>query len=398
MKGQDELEDFEAFLEKDFSTYKFANDLLLATNDRDTTEIDIDTSIKKLTFDIDEVEKRMTSISSQNHESLVANFSEIEHTNNVIKQKITPSLGRVNGSFQKIKSEIIEPFDEAQKMNSALKKVHTTLDLLRGSNFFFLLVSQVEDLEKSVQKDDKTKKNNDLIKLAKLYKQITELYESERTTKENELRVSLVTIKIIRDYQVVHINKNHQLVNTCMETIVNEFSHNTTFTTANIKLQHNLIAYYILQRDRFLDTLERATIAKHVNTISSQLSRSLQSPRNFIVILKEVKTASMDFLSKLTTILQSCEIYRLENTTTLYRILLEEFGSQSLEQIYWSKLVARFKKGIASTMARGGPIAKNLKTYQPGIQNSLKETFNSSEEHEQLDLFLDAVELISLGR
>ena len=74
---KNELEDFEAFLEPDFQLTQFANDLLLATNGSDGPELDLLTPIKKLKFDIDECNKRMSTISANNYETLVANFTKI---------------------------------------------------------------------------------------------------------------------------------------------------------------------------------------------------------------------------------------------------------------------------------------------------------------------------------
>lgn len=388
---KDELEDFEAFLDPTFDPYKFSNDLLLGTNDHDAVELDIDTSIKKLTFDIDEVEKRMTNISSQNYESLVANFSDIENTNGLMKQRIGPLLDRANNSFEKIRSEIIDPYDEAHKMNQGLKKVHTTLDLLRGSNFFFLIILQTEDLENGLDDEDRRRKSTDLIKLSKLYKQINELYESEKSLKDQEFKISLLSIKLIRDYQSIHTLKVHKLVETCMTTIINEFSHTSSFAAHNVLLQNNLIAYYLLNEKEFIKVLDEATMTKQIQLLNNQLSRSLQSPRNFIVILKEIKQTSYEFLDKLQKILVTCEVNEVELEPNLYKYYLNRKAVTDLAEVYWSSLTLRFKKTIASTMARGGPIAKNLKTYNQGIRNSIGETF---EDEQVKGLFIEAVDLI----
>lgn len=392
---QNELEDFEAFLEDNFNPYRFANDLLLGTNDHDAVELDIDTSIKKLTFDIDEVDKRMTNISTQNYESLVSNFSDIESTNALMKLKITPLLERANNSFEKMKTEIIDPYDEAHKMNQALKRVHTTLDLLRGSNFFFLIILQTDDLEHNLEDEDRKSKTNDLIKLAKLYKQIIELYENEKNLKDQEFKISLLSIKLIRDYQSIHNLKVHNLLETCVNTIMNEFSHNSSFTIHNVLLQNNLMAYYILNGKDFIKVLEEATMNKQVQLINNQLSRSLQSPRNFVVILKEIKQTSIEFLNKLQKILASCEVNEPNGASNLLKVYLKHGEVNELSDIYWPQLTSRFKRTIASTMARGGPIAKNLRTYYQGIRNSINETFQ--DEPKVLEMVLEAIDLIIHG-
>ena len=101
------LEDFEAFLETSFQPLQFANDLLLATNDKNGSELDGLTPLKKLKFDIDECDKRMASIASTNYESLMSNFSQIEKTRSLVNEQINPLVERVNNSFERIKSGVI---------------------------------------------------------------------------------------------------------------------------------------------------------------------------------------------------------------------------------------------------------------------------------------------------
>lgn len=384
-----ELEDFEAFLTPDFNAYKFSNDLLLATNDHDTSEIDIDTSIKRLNFDIDEVEKRTTAISSSNYDSLVSNFNDIDTTNKLIKQKITPLIERAMATYQNIKTDIIDPYDEATKMNISLKKVHTTLNLLRVSNFFFLLVLQIEDVEKSIELED-NKNHTNLVKLAKLHTQISDVYGSVHSD------VPIVSIKMIRDYQSIHNAKHRKLINDCVDVIINEFGHNTTFSVSNSKLQQSLIAYYILQGKKLVETVDLATLVKHVNVVSNQLARSLQSPRNFGVVLQEISTSTSDFVSKLTKILHSCEIVQYDKTFTLLDVVLEQLNVLSLSELFWSRLSDKFKRTVASTMARGGPIAKNLKNCHETIRQSINEVFEP--ESTPSITFIEAVELINRGR
>lgn len=387
MSESDSLAALEGFLNPDFDSFKAIRDLLLATNDVSTSELDIETSIKRLTFDGEEVEKRMSKLSSQNYEKLIGNFDHIGNTNAIMQQKVNPQIERVNNSFSKIKSEVVEPYNKAVTMNAALRKIHTTADLLRGSNFFFHLILNIEELDKNVDSDGK-RNANDLIKLTKLCKQLNELYEQEKdSSRSKELGSSLLSVNLIRDYQSIQISKSHRISQTCLETITELFDHHSTFNPENDTLKKNLIAYYILNEDDLLPLIERVSIQKQVQVCSSQLSRSLQSPRNLIVILKEVKQSSDEFVEKLSKILSSCILP--DEKTSILDIYLQQSRKPNVSEVYWPKLVIKFKRTIASTMARGGPIAKNLGTYYEGIVNSIKEIFD-----DQVEPMLQAVEII----
>ncbi|RLV94510.1 Conserved oligomeric Golgi complex subunit 5 [Spathaspora sp. JA1] len=379
------FEDFEAFLEPDFDPIHFANELLLGTNGSDNIELDLATPIKKLRFDIDECNKRMSSIASTNYEDLVTNFSTIENVQSILSGHINPQLERINAPFNRIKQEIIEPFDEAVKLNNALKRIHQTLNLLRSASFFIVLVQQLEELEQgdTFSVDDS---HGDVVRLARLHLQIKQLYQS---ASGEDTSTHILSVKLIRDYQSIEISRRSTLINLCSQLINNEFSHSTSLQSSNRKLNNNLQALYILDPAEFFSVFDKATISRQMTINVNLLSRALQSPRNFTTIMKEVKDTSSEYFDKLNTIISS---WKMEDEHTMLNVILSHYKVELLYALFWSKLNHKFKKNIASTMARGGPIAKNLKVYYEGLKNAVQEMF--SNEYEKR-LILDSLSVIN---
>ncbi|RCK63612.1 Conserved oligomeric Golgi complex subunit 5 [Candida viswanathii] len=377
-----ELDDFEAFLEPDFKAEQFANELLVATNGQDNPELDLTTPIKKLTFDIDECDKRIAKISSSNYESLIANFQQIAECKQILTTRLNPSLDRVNAPFQRIKKEVIEPYDEAVKLNNALKRIHLTLELLRNTSFFIFIIQQVEELTSSLN-------DKDLVRLAKLHIQIKQLYENASQEKGNE--VNVLSIKILRDYQSNAVTRRTSLIKQCSSVISGDFNHLSTLGYKNQKLRANLSALYILDRAEFFDVFDRSTIARQVLSGTAQLTRALQSPRNFTAIMSEVKEASSEYFGKLTDVLGNWSTGTDDENTTLLSVVLDKYGVESLLLLFWVQLNQKFKKNIVASMARGGPIAKNLRVYSKGISASVLEMFKSEKERE---LLLDSLAMI----
>ena len=396
-QNKNELEDFEAFLDTGFQPLQFANDLLLATNDKSGSELDGLTPLKKLKFDIDECDKRMASIASTNYESLMSNFSQIEKTKSLVNEQINPLVERVNNSFERIKSGVIQPYEEALKKNNALKRIHLTLNLLRGAGYFMFLVQQLEEIEKlNTKAEDQSSSKKDIIRLAKLHVQISQLYKNEK--EQNNLKIknsnaNILSIKLIRDYEAIQINKQNALINEWVQSISNDFNHHISFSVNNIELRDKLIALYTLNKKEYLQIIEKS-INKHVQVSLTQLSRSLQSPRNFNAIINEVKDTSSDFLNKLENILSSCHISNTNYQDNAGNLLDETISNNSIKSLfdlYWPVLSYKFKKNIVATMARGGPIAKNLKIYFEGIRNSINENFKGTKEG---NLLIDAIDVI----
>ncbi|EGW32369.1 uncharacterized protein SPAPADRAFT_138090 [Spathaspora passalidarum NRRL Y-27907] len=379
------LEDFEAFLEPDFDPIHFANELLLGTNGSDNTELDLATPIKKLKFDVDECNKRMSSIASNNYEDLVINFSTIENLQSILIDQINPQLERINAPFNRIKQEIIQPYDEAVKLNNALKRIHQTLNLLRSASFFIVLVQQLEELEQgdNFSVDDS---HGDVVRLAKLHSQIRQLYQS---ASGEDTSTHILSVKLIRDYQGIEAARRASLINQCSQLINNEFSHLTSLHPGNRKLNNNLQALYILDPNEFFLIFDKATITRQVTINVNLLSRALQSPRNFTTIVKEVKDTSQEYFEKLNAILSG---WKMDDDQTILHVVLTHYKVELLYALYWSKLNHKFKKNIASTMARVGPIAKNLKVYYEGLKNAVSEMFTTEYEKR---LILDSLSLIN---
>lgn len=375
MSSRSDLEDFEAFLETDFEASSFANGLLLATNDPETAELDLLTPAKRLTFDLEECDKRMATIANTHYEAMIANLEEIESTKELVQNQVNPLVERITSSFERVKKNVIQPYDNALKMNNAMKRIHSTLTLLRGSGYFVFLLQQLQELEKT--------ENRDTLKLARLYVQISHFYDEERDSRDKN---AMLSIRLVRDYEPIHTTKRSHLLSSLVQLVTGELGHHGTFSASNSGLLTGLRALFVLSQLEFFNVVDKQSLNKQVQTALTQLTRSLQSPRNFITVVKETQEASDAYLKTLSEVLGSCEV----NDKNLLRALSEFHESDSLNGVYWSRLSFKLKKNIASTMARGGPIAKNLKVYHPGIKSAILESFGKQEG----ELLVDALEII----
>lgn len=375
MPARSDLEDFEAFLEPEFEAAAFANGLLLATNDPDTGELDLLTPAKRLVFDLEECDKRMAAIANTHYETMIANLDDIEATKELVETQLNPLVERITASFERVQKNVIQPYDNALKMNNAMKRIHSTLTLLRGSGYFVFLLQQLQELEKT--------ESCDTLKLARLYDQISHFYSEERDSRDKN---AILSLRLVREYEPLHTNKRSQLLSDLVQLVTGELGHHVSFSASNSALLTSLKALYVLSPLEFFTVIDKLSLNKQVQTALTQLTRSLQSPRNFISVVKETQEASDAYLKVLGDILGACEV----NEKSLLKVLLEFHEGENLTGVYWSRLSFKFKKNIASTMARGGPIAKNLKVYHPGIKSAIMENFGKQE----ADLLVDALEII----
>lgn len=391
-----EYEDFEAYLDPEFEPMLFANYLMLAANDSAVRELDAVTPLKKLRFDFEECEAKMSSITSRNVDTLVDGISRLDATKDMLDSKLNPSLDRVNGAYNRILKGLIKPYEDAMKMNNSLTRIHKTLDLLRGAVHFMFLVQQCEELETSMRRDDDDSTiYRNLINLSKVMTQITEFYEEERKIKmeQNRSTSNLLSIKLIRNYEPIHTAKCNSFIAEISESIIEDFGHTKTFSVANYSLQYKIIALCILDRSICLQTLRTSVFDKRVQSLSSQFTKSLHSPRNFGVIVEEVSASSSKFLSTFEAILKSSEHSNYNPSPATTKLLngITDNEDQDLKCLFWELLSYKIKKSIASIMANRGASAKNLRVYYEGMVRAVKETLGDSIE---TNVLLDALTLI----
>lgn len=351
-----ELEDFEAFTEAEFSATAFAASLLSATNVLDDTELDLATPTKKLQFDANECERRMDKLAATHYELLINNFGNIDATRALMEQSINPLAQRMRKAYERIHNDIVGPYDDAVRLNGALRKVHATASLLRGAGFFLLFVQQLQDCERAMELGED---NRDVVRLARLHRQLAGFFAKQDG-------VDLLSLRLVRDYHPLFQVKNAELVADLSAKISNDLGHHSLFMPDNAELQHNMVALHVLDDAEFLAVVDKMAMAKLIQIAVTLATRALQSPRNLSAVLAEIKQTALVFCSTLALLLANCAT-DLGTLLEVFEASLKDEPTPSVEAVYWARLAYRFKKNIAATMARGGPIARNLRSLYASI-------------------------------
>ncbi|CAI4726287.1 CNT_collapsed_G0046990.mRNA.1.CDS.1 [Saccharomyces cerevisiae] len=209
-----DLEDFESLLEPDFDAKQFGNDLLKATNNNDTTILDLNTPLKKLNYDLHEIDSRIDQLMNSNPLEIIELIYKNEHVNSTIVGELKPSLGYMNMSYDRLKNQVLDPYERARKVQLALSKVYQTSFLLRGALLYIHLSNKLNALSKTAQLSTST-----AINLASLH------YQLEITLEENKNLKSLRKIKQL-DQDIVSPNKRElitflslQMCKECLNSI-----------------------------------------------------------------------------------------------------------------------------------------------------------------------------------
>lgn len=367
------LNDFETFIRSNFDRVQVLARLIQSTNVLDDTELDLETSAKKLQFDSKECNKRINTITATNHNELVSNISTVGTFSDSVLQNIVPQANRIEAVYQKINNEVVRPYEEAAKLQGALKMIHSTLALLRGSGFFLLFVRQLQECEKSYEASEDLK---DALRLAKLMTQLQKLYSEGVFASNNG--VDLTSLEIVRSYRHIIQSKATNFVSALKTKVSYELGHHTSFHSSNMALQNNLLALYELDQEQ-LFTIIMEVFLKSIQVSLSLLSRSLQSQRSLLVNFADTKQSASSFVNTMTDLLQNSNITNDRSGGSLlekYATHLKMSQDGFVADYYWSKMAQLYKKNILTTLAKGGPIARNLQNNRAQILEAVQSAFD----------------------
>jgi hypothetical protein len=365
MPDNRDTEDYEALVEDNFSPTNFANDLLIATNST-RSELDISTAIKRVKFDINNIDLELEKISAEDHESLIKGIHNDMAKKDFFAQLNSP-LDHINTSYQRLEKDLLNPYNKAIKTQEVLKKIHTTSFLLRSVTHFLYLTQQIGELQSSpALEQTATKSPKILLKLANLHNQFKRLISDNPNLK---------SLKIIRDYDPIGLEKQRQLMD-LIQSQIRSISDKNIYSAPESTIRYYFLALYALDSRTLVDSVSTLLSNNVIMSVNS-LTRVLTSPRNMNGALEEVlKKANL--ITKISQILK--ETHTENNKKLLLDEVLQSMDISNLLSSFWRDVAKKFEPKFRETMLRGGPVAKSLISYKDQIRASIKRTVLSSDE------------------
>lgn len=365
MSNTNELEDFEAFLEESFSVIQFCNELLKATNPNvEASELDLKTPIKKITYDLSEVEKRIDTVVKSNPSHILDQVDKRGLARDKVGMTLKPSLEYLNMSYNRLNTEVLQPYEHALKLQSALSKVHQTSSILRDVLVFIHLVTQIDTL--ALEKSENTTQS--CLRLASLYSQIQLNLDENSNLKSLQL-VKKYEAEIIRD-------KRQELLRYISNSLIKECLNNYKITNNLEGIQNLMMALFTLSFKDYVSTIDKILLSKITST-NQVLARTITSIRNFPMAMDDaVKNGESVFI--LEGILEKA---KTENSHLLKEYLSQK-RYQSLRDIFWTKVSNNFQKDFEISFNRGGPVGKSLLNNENMIKKVIKEYMPKSSNSE----------------
>ncbi|KAH3901292.1 uncharacterized protein SCODWIG_02008 [Saccharomycodes ludwigii] len=389
-KGSHIDEDFGAYLEESFSAFQFSNTFLKATNPTiidninntetgtitTTTEptLDLYTPLKKIKYDLDEIDERIDNALKSNYENILTNIDKLNKIGTeIIPKLLNPSVEFLELSYNKLNEQVLKPYTKANNLQISLSKLHQTSMILRDFMIFSNLVLQC-DYNISNKANMSV---NQLYNLASIHSQI------DFNLQENPILGDLLLVQDVCKNTIQPQRK--QIINHLSDQML-KLCLNNHISNKNEELLKNLInALLLLSRHQFNSVLDKILLSK-ISTTTAILNKTITSIKSFQSAFDQAMTINDSIINiekvlkdiKITTDNGSVSTSTTTATTTAYKEFMskKKSSNKSILFIYWSMIGRIFGKEFQTNLKRGGPVGKSLIQNRDIIKNIIENKMN----------------------
>lgn len=425
-----EYVDYEVYLQDSFSPIVFANSLVQATNDLHDLDIDLQTSNKRLRYDLDEVEQRITNLTSSNYQDLIAQASSAGAVAKTLPPLRT-SLEHINSSYAKLQRDILAPYYNAQKLYTALKRLHSTSGLLRALTWYLYLARQLATLLKPIASPSAVPDNPRSARVANLDAiSATDLLQAAQTVSEIRAQIKsepgLRSLHVIRTHESSLGKVEQKLVYHCQNiikfytsnpksfendgaSIVRTSSPSLSGSTNNIHsgipagldyntlITHACYSLFLLKPEALASSIQKYHVAQ-IGASVNDIVRSLSSLNMTMMRFNSALTASGERAKSIATLNKLLRSFDRPATAvaidsnsdsvdadlSLWDFVSSSLDVTSLSNVYWKDLARNLETQIRDFTHNNSNMVKTIhfKNYPSTkeiVNNLAVKPFNGSE-------------------
>lgn len=322
---------------------------LQETNATDTQILDLQTPIKKLKFELNDLNSNILTIIESNTSIINENFQNLDKLSNELS--INKSFNYLNNSYNRINNEILNPFNQCNEILIAINNINKTNKNLRNLSYLINILSKIESIDKS-EKSLSSKPFKNLLNLSKLINEF-----------ENNIKLdkNLLKINIINQYNeyINRVLKNCQLI---INNNINSILKFNDDNSDNDKSILNLVNSSKILNESNFDQLIKQIFNSCLNYSINLIIRNLNNSKNLTKFISSLIKPVMILIT----------INEISNSNS------------KLDEIYWKELSISINNGLREVISRGGPVLKNLVIIREDIINSINKLFEKVYQDENI--------------
>lgn len=436
--------DYEVYLEDSFSPIAFANSLVQATNDLHDLDVDLETPSKRLKYDLDEVEQRITNLTSSKYQDLITQAVSAGAVAKTLPPLRT-SLEHVNSSYAKLQRDILTPYYNAQKLYTALKRLHSTSGLLRALTWYLYLARQLATLLKPIGNPSTVPENPRSARVANLdIISATDLLQAAQTVSEIRSQIKsepgLRSLHVIRTHESSLGKIEQKLIHHCQNiikfytnnpksfesdgsSIVRTSSPSLSGSTNNthsgipVGLDYNTLvthacySLFLLKPEALASSIQKYHVAQ-VGASVNEIVRSLSSLNMSMIRFNSAMSSSSERAKSIATLnkllksfdkpmtaVSENELKLVETDLTLWDFVSSSLDVMSLSNVYWKDLARNLETQIRDFTHNNSNMTKTIhfKNYPKTtevVDNLAVKPFDKSEaaaQPEEIKLLIRAL-------
>jgi hypothetical protein len=187
--------DTATLLAPDFSPTSYANTLIHATNNASDTPLDLSTPLSRVLFDVQEVDTRIDTLTTQNADKIVSHTQDRAQASGHVLEELESQVGSLKESYERLEREVGERYEQAEQVRLAAERMVRTLRLGRSVQRALTLGRSLQGLVEEVSAPYGRGGERSMVPAAQALLGLRELFAAQGNGEEAEglARVQLVT-------------------------------------------------------------------------------------------------------------------------------------------------------------------------------------------------------------
>ncbi|SCU86303.1 LAME_0D05468g1_1 [Lachancea meyersii CBS 8951] len=364
MSSGKHLKDFEQYLDPEFRASQACFELLKGSHiDPDSNELDLLTSIKKVRYALDEVNKRSENVIRANPLHLIDTFDNRNLARIKTRESLGPNIEYLKMSYSRLDKDVLEPYEECLQLQSALSKIHQTSSILRDVLTFLHLLKQLGNTDPSALKNETNLSDQTLLTLASAHAQIqTALFSNP----------NLRALRFVKKYETETLTPSRrETLKVMSESLIQTYSGEMKSQSKLESASRLLPALYELSPKDFVSVMDKILLSR-INSSAQALTKTITSIK-IIPTALESTVRNAQNVSLLENTLRATTI----DTVSLFSEYISHKKHDSLIDMFWNRVSKAFRKDFETSFTRGGPVGKALASNSAVIMQSIRQTLNT---------------------
>ena len=385
--------DYEALLDPDFSPTAFANSLVIATNNPSDTPIDLSTPLSRVLFDIQEIDTHIHELTTKSAIPLLTHTKDQADAGQRIVTEVEAQVASLTDGYQRLEKEVIQRYDEANQIRIAVERLWETVRIGRAVARCLTLGRQLETQMAEVAGGGLNPGKEDHRAMVRASYTLLTARHLLSASGPNEEGEYLSKINLIIYLQNSVLTPSETLLRNRAQQIIREFSmsslasSSTALTTypqseeTKSRTTSALLTLQLLNPRLLIAALQTYLRASLTSSLAS-VGRALNSLPTLDRTLLEVSARCQNIVA-LERLLDSTKPPRTsqseakdqanEEPGNLLEPLLAALDTSSLPSFFWRSLAEGLAPRVADLMAKGGAVARALKSQRERVKDSVRE-------------------------